>query len=152
MCFCECSVETQVEMVQSYGLEQQGATVVEKMSVSVEAASVAQQGPAVAAQEQQVKADPLVEQSPAYFLGASNYPGFGLMPQMPGGQYGYEQAESGGQDVSRVPSMMVGSVMVGEAVRGMWNWGRVVMVCGWVGGGLDFDVGDEVTVDDVCGV
>ena len=144
--FCECSVETQVEMVQSYGLEQQGATVVEKMSVSVEAASVAQQGPAVAAQEQQVKADPLVQQSPAYFLGASNYPGFGLMPQMPGGQYGYEQAESGGQDVSRVPSMMVGLVMVGEAVRG------VVMVCGWVGGGHDFDVGDEVMVDDVCGV
>jgi hypothetical protein len=42
-------MEMQLEMVQSYGLEQQGATVVEKMNVSVEAASMAQQGPAVAA-------------------------------------------------------------------------------------------------------
>jgi hypothetical protein len=52
---------------------------------------------------------------------------------MPSGQYGYKQAESGGQDVSRVPSMMVGLVMVDEVVRGVWNWGRVVMVCRWVG-------------------
>ncbi|KAG0559018.1 hypothetical protein M758_10G069800 [Ceratodon purpureus] len=101
------SVETQVEMVQSYGHQQQGATSVENMSAGVEAASVVHQGPAVAAQEQHLKPDPVVQQSPAYFLGASNYPGFGLMPQMPGGQYGYEQqAESQAQDVSRIPSMV----------------------------------------------
>ncbi|KAG0559026.1 hypothetical protein KC19_10G072600 [Ceratodon purpureus] len=101
------SVETQVEMVQSYGHQQQGATSAENMSAGVEAASVDHQGPAVAAQEQHLKPDPVVQQSPAYFLGASNYPGFGLMPQMPGGQYGYEQqAESQAQDVSRIPSMV----------------------------------------------
>jgi len=99
------SVETQVEMGQSYG-HQQASTAVENMSGSVETLSVAHPAPVVPAQEQHGKADAMVQQSPGYFLGTSNYPGFGLMPQMPGGQYGYEQAESQAQDVSRIPSMM----------------------------------------------
>lgn len=102
-------METQVEMGQSYG-HQQGSTAAEDMSGSVETLSVAHPAPVVAAQEQHNKADAGVQQSPNYFLGggASNYPGFGLqMPQMPSGQYLYEQAESQGQDVSRIPSMVV---------------------------------------------
>jgi hypothetical protein len=102
-----CSVETQVEMGQSYGHEQV-STAVENMSGSAETLSVAHPAPVVVAQEQHSKADAVVQQSPGYFLGASNYPGFGLMPQMPGGQYGYEQAEPQAQDVSRIPSMVVG--------------------------------------------
>jgi len=99
-------VETQVELGQSYG-HQQASTAVENLSVSVETLSVSHPAPVVSAQEQHGKADAMVQQSPGYFLGASNYPGFGLMPQMPGGQYGYEQAESQAQDVSRIPSMVV---------------------------------------------
>ena len=90
--------------------QQQGASAaVESMSGMGEAPSAAHQGPAVAAtQEQHLKPDPVVQQNPAYYLNTtSNYPGFGLMPQMPGGQYGYEQAESQAQDVSRIPSMVV---------------------------------------------
>lgn len=98
------SVETQVEMVQSYGL-QEVATPLENMRASAEAPSVANQAPVVSVQEQHTKADPVVQQTP-YFLGASNYPGFGLMPQMPGGQYGYEQAESAPQDIPRIPNVV----------------------------------------------
>ncbi|XP_024384604.1 uncharacterized protein [Physcomitrium patens] len=98
------SVDTQVEMAQSYGL-QQVATPVESIDASVEAPPVVQQDPAVPAQEQHTKPDPVVQSAP-YFFGASNYPGFGLMPQMPGGQYGYEQTESAPQDAPRIPSMV----------------------------------------------
>ncbi|XP_024396875.1 uncharacterized protein [Physcomitrium patens] len=98
------SVETQVEIVQSYGL-QQVATPVENLSASVEAPSVMHPAPVIPAQEQPTKPDPVVQQTP-YFLGVSNYSGFGLMPQMPAGQYAYEQTESLPQDVSRIPSMM----------------------------------------------
>lgn len=98
-------MDTQVEMAQSYGL-QQVATPVESIDASVEAPPVVQQDPAVPAQEQHTKPDPVVQSAP-YFLGASNYPGFGLMPQMPGGQYGYEQTESAPQDAPRIPSMVV---------------------------------------------
>ena len=99
-------METQAEMVQSYG-HQQGSTVVNNMSGSVEATSVGHRSPAVATQEQQLKPDSVMQPNPAYILGVSNYSGFGLMPQMPGSQYGYEQAELQGQDVSRAPSMVV---------------------------------------------
>ena len=111
---CECSVETQAEAVQSYG-HQQGSTPVDNMSGTVEAASAGHQG---LAQEQGLKLDPVVQQSPAYFLGVSNHPGFGVMPQMPGGQYGYDQAELQGQDVSRVPSVVVCVRIIGEAAWG----------------------------------
>lgn len=81
-------------------------TPLENMRASAEAPSVAHQAPVVSVQEQHTKADPVVQQTP-YFLGASNYPGFGLMPQMPGGQYGYEQAESAPQDIPRIPNVVV---------------------------------------------
>nr|XP_024384513.1 uncharacterized protein LOC112286651 isoform X2 [Physcomitrium patens] len=80
-------------------------TPLENMRASAEAPSVANQAPVVSVQEQHTKADPVVQQTP-YFLGASNYPGFGLMPQMPGGQYGYEQAESAPQDIPRIPNVV----------------------------------------------
>lgn len=108
------SVEAQVQTVQSYGL-QQVPTLVENMTTTVEAPSVVHQAPVVPVQEQHTKADPVVQQTP-YFLGASNYPGFGRMPHIPGSQYGYEQAESVPQDAPRIPNIMVGDEHVGLRV------------------------------------
>ena len=109
-------MEAPVELAQPYG-HQQAATSAESLSSSLEAPSVVHPASVAPPLEQLAKAEPVVQQSPHYpFLGVSNYPGFGLMPQIPGAQYSYEQAEPQQQDVSRIPSLMVKS----------WNFGREV--------------------------
>ncbi len=55
------------------------------------------------------KPDPVVQQGPHYPYPppAASYAGFGLMPQLSGGQYGYETQDSQPPDFSRLPSLMV---------------------------------------------
>lgn len=107
-------MEAPVELAQPYG-HQQAAASADSLSSSMEAPSVVHPASVAPPLEQLAKAEPVVQQSPHYpFLGVSNYPGFGLMPQIPGAQYSYEQAEPQQQDVSRIPSLMVKS----------WNSGR----------------------------
>jgi hypothetical protein len=55
------------------------------------------------------KPDPVVQQGPhyPYLPPAANYSGFGLVPQLSGGQYGYEALDSQPPDLSRLPSLMV---------------------------------------------
>jgi hypothetical protein len=54
------------------------------------------------------KPDPVVQQGPhyPYLPPAANYSGFGLVPQLSGGQYGYEALDSQPPDLSRLPSLM----------------------------------------------
>ncbi|KAH9567738.1 hypothetical protein CY35_03G040700 [Sphagnum magellanicum] len=54
------------------------------------------------------KPDPVAQQGPHYPYPppAANYAGFGLMPQLSGGQYGYETQDSQPPDFSRLPSLM----------------------------------------------
>lgn len=102
-------MEAPVELAQPYG-HQQAASSADSLSSSMEAPSVVHPASVAPPLEQLAKAEPVVQQSPHYpFLGVSNYPGFGLMPQIPGAQYSYEQAEPQQQDVSRIPSLMVKS-------------------------------------------
>ncbi len=56
-----------------------------------------------------LKLDPMVQQGPHYpYLPlATNYVGFGLVPQMSNGQYGYEAMDFQTLDLSLLPSLMV---------------------------------------------
>lgn len=102
------SVAVPVEMTQSYS-HQQVSTPVENMSTSNDTPSVVSPAPVPPPLEQLAKPDPMVQQGPPYpyLPTVSSYPGFGLMPQIPGAQYAYEPADSQPQDVSRLPSLMV---------------------------------------------
>lgn len=125
------SAEAPVELVQAYG-HQQAASSGESLSSSMEAPSVVHPAAVAPPLEQLAKAEPAVQQSPHYpFLGVSNYPGFGLMPQIPGAQYSYEQAEAQQQDVSRIPSLMVSVGHPAEKWRGC-NYMRGKEVRGFV--------------------
>jgi hypothetical protein len=102
------SVPSPVALTQSYGHQTEATSLENSASNNDEAASVS-----LSAQVTQPlelpKPDPVVQQGPhyPYLPPAANYVGFGLVPQMSGGQYGYEAVDSQPPDLSRLPSLMV---------------------------------------------
>jgi hypothetical protein len=102
------SVPSPVALTQSYGHQTEATSLENSASNNDEVASVS-----LSAQVTQPlelpKPDPVVQQGPhyPYLPPAANYVGFGLVPQMSGGQYGYEAVDSQPPDLSRLPSLMV---------------------------------------------
>ncbi|KAJ7550269.1 hypothetical protein O6H91_07G091400 [Diphasiastrum complanatum] len=96
-----------VPLSQSYIQHQETSVQVENSSSITEVAAVSLAGPVVS-QSEVSRPGPIVQQGPPYpyLPTVPNYPGFGLIPQIQGGQFAFEPSESLAADVPRLSSLM----------------------------------------------
>jgi hypothetical protein len=97
-----------VASTQSYG-HQTKATSLESLIRSNDEMAYVSFSAQVTQPLELLKPDPMVQQGLhyPYMPLATSYVGFGVVPQMFGGQYGYEAMDSHPPDLSQLPNLMV---------------------------------------------
>ncbi|KAJ7570785.1 hypothetical protein O6H91_01G135100 [Diphasiastrum complanatum] len=92
---------------QTYIQHQETSAQAENSSSTIEVGAVSSPGPIVS-QSGVSKPGTIVQQGPPYpyLPTVPNYPGFGLIPQIPGGQFSFEPSESLTADVPRLSSLV----------------------------------------------
>jgi hypothetical protein len=102
------NISSPVALIQSYG-RQREATFLENLVKSNDEMAFVSFLAQLTQPLELLKRNPMVQQGAHYpFLPpATNYVGFGLIPQMFGGQYGYEAMNFQPFDLSWLPSLMV---------------------------------------------